>query len=506
MKKLTATGIKIIILIITSFILLNIIWLKNDTIPPHFDAAIHLSNVMDYSSFLKSGQLLRFIGHYSYYPPLAYWITSFFFLIFGVSADIGVISLSFFLVIMIISAYLIGKEIKDERFGLILIISMIGLPFLMSQTREYQLDFPLTGLLILNIYLFFKSDFLKIRSFAFWFAIVSGLAFLTKWTYLPFFAFMMIYAILTARKKDRKMILDNVIFVFLVTYLVAGWWYIKNFTNIRSDFLSNIRIAIKEKDPSIFSLGSLVFYPISLLTNHLRLLLSVLFAVSFWIIRKINNKKISFLLYISGFYLVVMTFFINKDHRFIEPITPLLVFIIAFALVNIKNHFYRNTAIIIFVFISVFNFTTVTFNLNLFPQSVDIKLFKLVIPVYKSWGYTVGPPKNENWHVEDIINKYSSYKKVLVIIPEDKMFFNYANFSYFGKLYSPQTVIKAIIFNKKQAICSPEFDNFDIIVLDGNQIYLSFFYNICCSKKSAFTIAEPSFFLPDMSRVWIFKK
>ncbi len=504
MKKLNITIPKIAFLVVGILIILNVIWLKIDIMPPHWDSAVHLINVYDHFSLLKSGSLIKFIGRYHYYPPLAYWISSLFFYIFGVSADIGVISLSFFLVILFTSAFFIGKVIQNEKLGLFFVLSLISLPFLISQTREYQLDFPLTAMVLLCIYLLFKSNFLKIKTYSCLFAIASGFAFLTKWTYLPFFAFMIIFAFIKAQKKDKKTVFDNIIQIFLITYFIAGWWYVKNFTYLKNDFIKNIQTGINEHDPTIFSMNSLLFYPLSLITMHLRLPLSILFFVCLWIIRKLKNNKVSFLLYLSFFYLITMILYINKDHRFIEPITPLLVFVIVFSFFNIKNHFYKKIALITFIAVSLVNFVTVTFYIKFLPQSIQLNLFNVTVPIYKSWGYTVGPPKREDWHVRDIVNKYSSYKKILVVFSEDKMFFNYANFNYFGKLIAPKTEIKTILFNQNQTICS-ELINFDIVVINDDP-KRTLIIKKCCPDLGPFNLAEPNFLLPDSSGVWIFKK
>ncbi|MFA6532841.1 MAG: glycosyltransferase family 39 protein [Patescibacteria group bacterium] len=504
MKKLTITIPKIIFLIVSILIILNVIWLKIDTVPPYWDSAIHLGNINNYYSSLKSGQLMRFIGGYHFYPPLAYWISSLFFYVFGVSADIGVISLSFFLVILFTSAFLIGKDIQNEKLGLFFVLSLIGLPFLISQTREYQLDFPLTAMVLLCIYLLFKSNFLKIKTYSYWFAIASGFAFLTKWTYFPFFAFMTIFAFIKAQKKDKKTVFDNIILIFLITYFIAGWWYVKNFTYLKNDFIKNIQTGINEHDPSIFSMKSLLFYPLSLITMHLRLPLSILFFVCLWIIRRLKNNKVTFLLYLSLFYLITMILYVGKDHRFVEPITPLLVFVIVFSFFNIKNHFYKKIALIILIAVSLVNFVTATFYIKFLPQSIQLNLFNVTVPIYKNLGYTVGPPKRGDWHVEDIVDKYSSYKKILVVFSEDKMFFNHANFSYFGKLIAPKTEIKTVLFNQNQIICS-DLINFDIIVINDNPKRTPIIKK-CCPELGPFNLAETNFLLPDSSGVWIFKK
>src|SRR3989304_4538966 len=91
----------ILILLIFFLILLNAIWLKLDNKPPHWDFAVNLSYSIFHLENLKSLNLQGLIYSYSYWPPLSYYITSVAFLLFGIHEDIGVLSLSPFLVILL---------------------------------------------------------------------------------------------------------------------------------------------------------------------------------------------------------------------------------------------------------------------------------------------------------------------------------------------------------------------------------------------------------------------
>jgi 4-amino-4-deoxy-L-arabinose transferase-like glycosyltransferase len=495
----------ILLLILITFLLVicNFIWLKIDTRPPHWDFAVHLSSILTYFNYFDHKEISNLITHYSYYPPLSYYLTALTYRFFRINEDIAVLSLTPYLIILIFSTYKIGQTLKNNKLGILMVISLIGMPFLMSQTREYQLDFPLTAMVALNIYLFLKTDIFRNRKFSIIFGCTSGLAMLTKWTYLPFFVGIIIVSFIFDDKKNYLTKLKNIAILFLIILAISGPWYINNLSHIKASFNKNITITMNEHAPSILSKESLLWYINSLYIDHLRFPLSTLTIIG--LIYLIKNwrksKKIIQFLFISLFYLLVMTMYRYKDARFIEPLTPILVLLICFWIIEIKNFLFRTTLIILVICLSIFNYYSSTFGLIRLPYVLETKLFNRDVLWYKQYGYIFGPPRNEKWHLKEIIREVgSSSKKALFILSEDKMFLNIFNVRYYGRLYTKYLFIDAIIENGK---CKNLVYDYDFIAindnLDGRQI-------LACKLILKDYYEKNKYLLPDNSVVIIFKK
>lgn len=495
----------------------NVIWLNIDTRPPHWDFAIHLSNVLDYFEFLNTKKITDFIIEYRYYPPLSYYITAIFYKFFGINEDIAVLSLTFYLIILFFSLFKIGEFIKNDYLGFLIIISLIGSPFLISQTREYQLDFPLTSMIALNFYLFLKADLFNKTKYSLLFGLTSGLALLTKWTYLIFFIGIVISSFFDKNVFDKKKInliklkLKNILFCFFIVFLIAGPWYINNFDKLKLGFKENSLNGIQEKDPSILTVDSLLWYLKSIYYDHLRFPFLILFLIGLFslffknkkMIKVKNYKGIFYILFISFFYLLVMTFHINKDARYIEPLTIVFIILISFWIVNIKRLIFRRIMIFLLIFISFFNFYTCSFGIKFIPETLKLNFFGMEIIWWKQYGYTLGIPKKENWHLKEIIKKIKiPLKKTLFVLKKDKMFFNFFNIYYYKKLYAKDISLNLVI-DKNLCYEESSYFYYDYIVVNSdfyNELFLK-----CYFLNKDFKEIE-NFSLPDNSELIVFKK
>lgn len=500
----------ILLLLIISLLLIfcNFIWLKIDTRPPHWDFAIHLSNILPYYDFFVKKQIISFITYsnfspplsYNYYPPLSYYLTTFTYRLFGISEDVAVLSLTPFLIILIFSIYKIGQTLKNNKLGILMVISLVGMPFLMSQTREYQLDFPLTAMVSLNLYLFLKTDSFNNRKFSIIFGCVSGLAMLTKWTYLILFIGILIAEHIFSNRKKYLIQFKNIIIVLLIILIVSGPWYLSSLSQLKTGFKENISISIEENDPNILSKESFLWYLNSLYIQHLRFPLSILTIVGFIFLIKNGKKykKIKQLLLISLFYLLTITMFRNKDARFIEPLMPFFTVIISFWILELKNLYIRYILIIYLILLCVFNYYSMSFGFVKLPIVSESKLLGKNIIWFTQYGYTLGQPRNENWHLKKIFYEISgNSKKTIFFISEDKMFLNIFNILYYQRLFSKYL----ISINIGKDMCKNLVLNYNYLVINDSPG--SNLLNYCKIISDNF-YKKKEFDLPDDSTVMIF--
>lgn len=448
----------------------NLIWLKIDIRPPHWDASNHLMHSLAYFKPLINpsiGEINNFLLGYVYYPPFVYWITSVFYLFFGKGEDIAVLSNIVFFAVLIFSTYGIGKQLWDRKVGLLSALVVSVTPVILSQSREYQLDFPLTAMVALSFYLLLKTEKFKERGYSIFLGVISAFGFLTKWTFPSFLLIPLAYFVLLIvisdirEKKFSKGRWLNIFLSLLIFLVLADPWYIKNAIFLKSDFLINVQTGIGEGDPQTF-LPSLFYYLKSFTIYHTRILLLLPFLVGllFTLLSKKNFKKnlILILFLISGW--LILSLYSNKDTRFMEPLMPAVAIIVSFWVFRLS----RKLSLVftaILILISIFNFWTISFGLKFLPRTLNIGF----IPLYRQHGYFVGHPKKQNWRVEIVLDDILTHKKEtervkLDMLYPDKAYFNKENFNYYTKLKSYPIDIK-FPYTKE-----PEAESGDFLVVN----------------------------------------
>ncbi len=426
-------------LIILASVFINIVWVFVDISPPHWDAAIHLDNSLHYADYLRSFDLYKLVFSWQYYPPFIYIFTSVIYSIFGQVADIAVLSTGVFWIILLVSVYQLSEHVLGRGSGLTAALVIIGMPFVVSQSREYQLDFPLTSIAAVSLLVFIKSAYFSNRGYTILLGLSCAAGLLTKWSFLPFILGYS-YLALAARITRGAQIQYFWLFVAFILFFCAPW-YAGNSMNLISDFIRIRDIGIAEGDPSIFTLNSLLYYPTILYLAHLRFPLMVFMV--FGLYKTIQNRKqhpvlIAFCL-IGLFYLYYFTLFQNKDPRFIEPLMPILSLIITYGARSISHKYLKKIIFTGLLFIVVLNYTTSTFYLKFLPMRLEHYFGNFPLLVYEQNGYTSGPPVRKDWKIEKLFFEIRAINNpvhnIIVFMTEDKKYFNTFVFRYYCHLY-----------------------------------------------------------------------
>ena len=215
-------------LVVAAVTTANLIWIHIDEHPPHWDMGGHLSSSLLYNRYLANFDVVTFFGTYIVYPPLVYWLTQPFYLIFGKDISVAVASQTIFLAILAFSTYGIGRELWSKRTGLLAVFFVLASPFLVSQFKEYQLDAPLASMTALSLFLLIKSREFSDRRYSLLLGVALGLSMLTKWPFAFVIAFPMTYALAVAflnRHSDARP-LWNVLHVAVIGLVIAAPWYL----------------------------------------------------------------------------------------------------------------------------------------------------------------------------------------------------------------------------------------------------------------------------------------
>jgi hypothetical protein len=164
--------------------------------PQHWDSAIHLSESLAANRVVEheGGWTFKaFLNVSWYYPPLVSYVSIPFYRISGESESAGILTITFFLVVLVVSVYSLGKHLYNPATGLLAATMTAAFPIVTEFTRIFMLDLPLMAMVALFVYLLLRSD-----NFARpWPGLAAGLVFgageLTKWTFVFFVIFPLLY-------------------------------------------------------------------------------------------------------------------------------------------------------------------------------------------------------------------------------------------------------------------------------------------------------------------------
>ena len=139
----------------------NFIWMLLDIRPPSYDQGLHLFRTFNYWEAISSGSedwWQDVLNVEPFYPPFYHLSLIPLSLIFGFTLDTGVIGNSFYMVILALSVYGIGKILYTRNAGLMAAFLVSCYPIIVSMSREYIISVMLTAMTALAYYLFLKSE------------------------------------------------------------------------------------------------------------------------------------------------------------------------------------------------------------------------------------------------------------------------------------------------------------------------------------------------------------
>lgn len=167
----------------------NILWARLDAVPPAWDQASHLHIAYKYYQVFSTPteQFWQdLLDVESYYPPLFHLSLAPLLGLSGFSTDAAAWINSFYVALIILATYGIGKELFDRQTGLMAAFLVVCYPFLASVSRQPLIDTALTAVVASGFYCSFRSNNFNHRKFSFLFSLVIALGFLVKWTFLFF--------------------------------------------------------------------------------------------------------------------------------------------------------------------------------------------------------------------------------------------------------------------------------------------------------------------------------
>ena len=291
--------------LILFIILANLIWAgPMGGSPQHWDSAIHLSESLGANRLGEEpeGFTLKALLNVSwFYPPLVSYVAVPFYRVLGESPFAAFQVMTFFLVLLILSVYFVGRRLFDRPTAMLAALILSASPIVVEYSRMFMLDLPLASMVAFSVWCLLRTDDFE-HPFASLIAGLSlGLGMLTKWTFAFYLAAPVLYMVVRSMRvihyRARRVLI--ILACLGVATLVALPWYAlhivqilasrggnfqgSEYTFVQSAFLYLLEIPGEVSWPVaiLLAAGTLAFY---VGTQGRRVFLTVWFATSYLLI------------------------------------------------------------------------------------------------------------------------------------------------------------------------------------------------------------------------------
>lgn len=421
-------------------------WIHADNRPPSWDQAWHaMISITQYNYFTGSGILstaqaqnvypiLAFVKNF--YPPGYHTTTIPLYLIFGLNYDTAVLTNILYLLILVVSAYAIGKKIRGPQAGLMTALIASTTPVYNLLMRDYLIDFPLASLVAAGIATLIYSENFTNRRYTIFFGALTGFTTLVKWNYFLYiwapaavtFIFFLKNTLISGKDYAAfKPLLTSAVLAFMI----AGLWYTpaqlaKTIPLVVDAAFEQGRI---EGEPSGLTLkgATLYFYVILRDYSLLYFLLSVaglaLLARNY---QRLSDQRAMFLLVITvlGIY-VSVTLIWNKNNRYVVPIYVPLAALAGVGLSMLDGGFGRLLKILVVLLVVS---QTLAFNSSM----VDLRhSYGQIIFIDLKGNYPSPTPVSIN-ELVDVMNESSGGKSFTACVIAESKFVNDITIPYYA--------------------------------------------------------------------------
>ena len=430
----------------------NLIWIARDTRPPYWDMAdkqIGALKIYDAvaNSGIRSATTIPFLT--GAYPPLYHSIVAVSYLLFGKTIDAAQWANLPAIAILLIATYGIGRTLLKPFAAAIAAMIVSFYPLLVWLSRETLIDYWLTSLVALAIWMLIRTDEFTNQRRSMIFGVVCGFGMLTKWTFV---LFVILPALWFARKQMK-----NAAIAGSIAIGISAYWYASAEPALFNLLSINATQSVSEGDPGRFSLDALTFYIRTLEGSQLFLPLFVVFVAGFLLLLfNFNRAWMPVVLWIAGGWLGLLLFQ-NKDPRYTAPLLPAIALITA--QVFQKKEFL--SALLIPLLLG--QHYLVSFGVPQLPPAVVLAKggdgpvayhWNLYTQSYFGWG----PPGREDWKIEYVLQRMTSRggPVQLGMVPDIPRFDNLAFEFYITLRKLPVRVVRLAMFDE-QAIVSNDY-------------------------------------------------
>ena len=392
-------------------LVLHLVWLALDEQPQVWDMAHHQVKGWESLRTLNAGRLPEdFPSLSSYYPPL-YYLQEMVVLSLWPNRD-ALVFLSNLpgLVMLFGGVWWLASRCLTRGTAPWAALLAWCFPLVAWTSRFSLLDVALSGWVMLAVCLVAKSRHLERKGHSLLLGLVIAAGLLTKWTFILFLVFPLVWALV--RSRDRKRSLLNLVDAALVAAPLVFWWYLPNAGNLVERFTLTMQAAGWEQDPGLESLLGWLYYPRSLASYYLFLPLTALFVLGSFL--KSERKRdrppeVSLIRWTFWGGLFLLTTLEAKDPRYVLPLAGPLAILILLPWDRRRWVVRLAATLALLQFLAVsFPLPLVSGKLALFqvPDDGDYRSAGREWVLFASRYFDVaGPPRRENWRHREILEQ-----------------------------------------------------------------------------------------------------
>jgi 4-amino-4-deoxy-L-arabinose transferase-like glycosyltransferase len=434
---------------------LNFIWLKRDTRPPLWDMASHQTYALNYldAGTAPPGPATRIHDLSGNYPPFVHLVIAFFFLLLHPGPHVAILANLPATFLLFWGIYQLGTDLSGCRAGKWACILATLTPYLIWLSRETILDYWLSAWVVASMALLHRTKGFEVRSMSILLGCAMALGMLTKWFFIGFLFFPLLYAIVKYRVWKHPSRSVNFGDSVLIAGIGAGVWYLPNLSKLVRYFSENARIGVREGEPPIISFQSVIYYVRLLEGYQLFAILFALLLVScifVWRKKLVNEPGFLAVAVAGGWF--VMTMLQTKDPRFTMPLLGLLAIVPGAWIQSWKPSKSAMVAKALLLALLGFQAYAANFGVAWLPRSVTLARgyqgsvrwdWNLYLQDY--FG-VCGQPRLEDWKQTEILREvrmHSTKMKAspsLALVP-DLPYFNAANFQLYARILGMRSTV-----------------------------------------------------------------
>ena len=445
----------------------NYIWLQKNLIPPFWDESKHLIVTLKYlDSIRASFNILEALWRIdSIYPPFFNVISLPIGLVWGSSLKELAMTNIIFLFILLFSVYKIGELFFDKNTGLLASFMVSMFPMVFGVSRMFLLDFSVTAMVALSIYLLIKTEYFSNRKDSIFFGISIGLGMLTKETFFIFLLgplLYILYKVITLKPNiERHRMIVNFMISFAIGSALALPFYLRNIFNY---FFKHSQIGMLHECKTILwpyfvHYNNIVFYIIPLLIiavmltkisklklnrTHFKVIgllfililgglywhsKELLFKLAWFIyilkdqiglpfltlfficlpffLFSLNKKPFLFLWLLLPYFLFTFCFFPSDirfwSPRFTLPYLPVIALISAKCLLDIKHEISRILITCLLIVLAFLQFFSISYGFRIKNKYADNKIISAFTSQDINSLWLIHRPIADDWKIPEIL-------------------------------------------------------------------------------------------------------
>lgn len=492
---------KLIILLailLLAHIISNAVILAGDNTPLLWDGGDYFHKSLKYYDVFARPRpdfLSRFNTVSTYRPPLVMLSSLPLYFLFGRSADVAVMTNFLFFFILLFSIYGTGRILKNRQTGLLAAFVVSTFPIIFGLSRSYWMDFPLTAMVSLGVYLLLRTGGFSDRRWSVIFGVSAGLGMLTKWTWFIFLAGPFLYVLLSRSRQDgparetaAPARYQNAALSVLAAVAVSAFWYIPNGVNVAGK-LFGLAAGMSSEEATrfqqlgesigptgILNIRSITFYAGKLVNEQITFTYAVLFAVFTAVLLMRSRNRRSWIMFLwIVLPVIAFTLIKNKTVRNDVPVLPAIALVIASGIMEIRGPRKRRLLMAAVLIFGLLQYTATSYGARWLPGRLglgtpigDVVFFSR----YQNTSYALFRARSGDWKADEILDTIDASRGgetgvKVVLIPRDAftwMAMEYSShlkgmpFEFIGAIDHPRSVLTTdFVLVKKGGFVAPWF-------------------------------------------------